>query len=150
MEEIKIRKANLEDGTQVAGLLEELGFSIKPAFIRLKIEILYKSDRDTVLVSELGGKVLGVAHLHVTEMLHEPGHIGRIMTIVVKNEHKRSGIGRALMISLEILAQEAGCTRLEISNDIPREGAREFYRSLGYTEESKRFVKKLVQEQPSP
>lgn len=150
MEEIKIRKANLEDGAQVAGLLEELGYPNKPAFIRLKIEVLAKSDKDTVLVSEMEGKVLGTAHLHVAEMLHEPGHIGRIMAIAVKNEHQRSGIGRALMASLEIIAQEAGCVSLEITGNIHRGGAQEFYKNLGYGEESKRFVKILVQKEKSP
>ena len=150
MEEIKIRKANLEDGAQVAALLEELGYPNKPAFIRLKIEVLDKGDKDTVLVSEMEGKILGVAHLHTAEMLHEAGHIGRIMAIGVKNEHQRSGIGRALMASLEIVAQEAGCARLEITSDVHHDGAHEFYKSLGYGEESKRFLKRLVQKQPSP
>ena len=150
MEEIKLRKANLEDGDQVARLLEELGYPNKPAFIRLKIEVLAKSLKDTVLVSEMESKVLGAAHLHVAEMLHEAGHIGRIMAVAVKKEHQRSGIGRALMASLEIIAQEAGCVSLEITSDIHRNSAQEFYKSLGYGEESKRFVKRLVQKQPSP
>lgn len=150
MEEIKIRKANLDDGEQVTGLLEELGYPNKPAFIRLKIEVLTKSDKDTVLVSELEGKVIGVAHLHIAEMLHEAGHIGRIMAIAVKNEHRRSGIGRALMASLEIIAQDAGCVSLEITGDIHHDAAQKFYKSQGYGKESKRFVKRLVQKQESP
>jgi GNAT superfamily N-acetyltransferase len=53
------------------------------------------------------------------------------------------GVGKALMSSLETAAQEAGCTKIEITSGTQRDGAHAFYTRLGYSEKPKRFLKSL-------
>ncbi len=143
MADFLTRKAVFEDAEQTAGLLGELGYPNTAAFARSKIVELSKSDNDTLLVAEADGALIGVAHLHVSELLHEPGRLGRIMAIVVRDSHRRSGVGRKLMTSLEALARGAGCIKMELTSGVHRDGAHAFYENLGYVEKPRRFVKVL-------
>lgn len=146
MANFTIREATDQDAEQIAGLLQALGYPNTLAFARQKIAALSQHAGDVVLVAEASGRVIGVAHLHVAELFHEAGMIGRIMALVVTDRARRSGVGRRLMRSLEKLARNAGCVKMEVTSGAHREGAHSFYESLGYFEEPKRFVKVLREE----
>ena len=141
--ETAIREAVPDDAEAVAGLLGELGYPKTADFARAKLATLAASDLDWVLVAERGGRVVGVGHLHVSELFHQPGRVGRIMAIVVDTGSRRLGAGRELMDRLEAIAQEAGCIKLELTSAAHREAAHAFYCSLGYGEGLKHFVKYL-------
>jgi len=143
MAELMIRKAVPEDAEQIAGLLQELGYPNTATFAGSKIMELSRSDNDRLLVAEEDSAVIGVGHLHVCELFHEPGSLGRIMAIVVRDSHRRSGVGRLLLNTIEAVAREAGCTKMEITSGVHRDGAHAFYESLGYIEKPRRFVKVL-------
>ena len=143
MEEFTIRKAVVGDADQIAVLLGELGYPNTPAFSKAKIAELSKSRSDSVFVAEAGNRVVAVAHLHIAELLHEPGRLGRIIAIVVTNNYLRRGVGRKFMALLETISRDAGCTKMELTSSIHRKGAHAFYRSLEYIEKPRRFVKVL-------
>lgn len=142
-ERLRIRKMVAEDAFQIAGLLTELGYPNTPAFAETKIAKLSRSSSDTVLVAEVDGKVVGAAHLHIAELFHEPGRLGRIMTLVVTKNHRGCGVGRKLMNSLETTGRKTGCIKMEITSGGYRGDAHTFYKGLGYVERPKRFVKVL-------
>jgi GNAT superfamily N-acetyltransferase len=144
VKKLNIRLAKPQDAAVIAGLLSELGYPNVSAFVRDKLAVLGTSD--TVLVAEDEGEVLGFAHLHVSELFHAPGRIGRIMALAVTASHRRAGAGRGLMIFLERLARQAGCVKLEVTSSIQRKGAHAFYEQMGYQEEPRRFVKMLAAE----
>lgn len=141
MAEFTIKKAVIEDANQIAGLLKELGYPNTSAFAQSKIAELSKSDNDTVLIAEINDRIIGVAHLHIAELFHEPGRLGRVMAIVVTSNYRQSGVGQKLITSLETIARNAGCTKMEITSGIHRDGAHTFYKKLGYTEKPRRFGK---------
>jgi len=143
MGELKIRRPVAQDADQIAGLLKELGYPHNAEFAKSKIAELSKSESDTVLVAEVDGKVIGVAHLHIAELFHEPGRLGRVMALVVTNNHRSAGVGRKLMMSLETIARNSGCIKMEITSAIHRNDTHAFYKSLGYTEKPRRFIKLL-------
>jgi N-acetylglutamate synthase-like GNAT family acetyltransferase len=143
MEELTIREASGHDAGQIAGLLKELGYANTPSFAQQKLKSLSQSDRDIVLVAERESTVVGVAHLHLAELFHETGSLGRIMALVVTDDLRQAGVGTRLMRSLEALARRAGCVKMEVTSGAQRHGAHEFYQKLGYVEEPKRFVKML-------
>jgi GNAT superfamily N-acetyltransferase len=132
-----------QDAEAVAALLGELGYPNTPAFAQAKLEALSHSPNDWVRAAERAGRVVGVAHLHVAELFHQPGRVGRIMAIVVAAECRRLGVGRALMTCLEALAEQAGCIKLELTSAAGREEAHAFYESLGYSEGLKHFAKPM-------
>jgi GNAT superfamily N-acetyltransferase len=143
MGEFTVREAAPTDAEAVAGLLGELGYPNTADFARSKLAALAESDSDRVLVAERVGGVVGVAHLHMTELFHQPGRAGRIMAVVVNADSRRLGVGRELMNRLEALAREYGCTKLELTSAAHREAAHAFYLSLGYDEGLRHFVKYL-------
>lgn len=144
MDSLTIRDALPEDAQQIAGLLEELGYPKTAGFARARIAELSKTKRDTLLVAETDGAVIGVAHLHIADLFHQPGRLGRIMAIVVTEDWRRLRVGRKLMEFAEAQARTAGCTRMELTSGVHRNGAHQFYESLGYTEKPRRFVKVLA------
>lgn len=143
MKEVTIRTVDIRDAGQIADLLRELGYPNTREFAQSKIAKLCKSDSDTVLIAETDGRVIGVAHLHIAELFHQPGRFGRIMAIVVTGDHRQSGVGRKLVDSLESIAKNAGCIKIEVTSGIHRKGGHVFYKKLGYTEKSKHFAKVL-------
>lgn len=147
MAEITIRNAASGDAGQLSGLLGELGYPNTPEFVKQKLIAIEKANLDVVLVAESGGRVIGTAHLHIAEMIHEKGRLGRIMALVVTGESRWSGVGKKLMATAESMAKDAGCSKMEVTSAIHREPAREFYECLGYREKRRRFVKSLAEEQ---
>ena len=141
--EIKIRKVRVKDTVSIAGLLKELGYSSSSSFAKNKILKLTKSEIDTVLVAEADGKVIGVGHLHIAELFHEPGKLGRIMAIVVNKKYRQTGVGLKLMTSLESIARKTGSSKMEVTSAAKRDDAHKFYLGLGYFEKPKRFIKML-------
>lgn len=143
MAEFTIREATVQDAEQIAGLLQALGYPNTVAFSQQKIATLSQSAGDAVLVAEIAGRIIGVAHLHVAELFHEAGRLGRVMALVVAEHIRRSGVGKKLVLLLEKQARNAGCVKMEVTSGAHREGAHVFYGELGYLEEQKRFVKVL-------
>jgi N-acetylglutamate synthase-like GNAT family acetyltransferase len=141
--EFTIRKATEEDSKQLAGLLSELGYPNTPEFVRKKIARISKSENDTLLVAETLGLVIGAVHLHISEMIHRPGRLGRVIALIVTSNYRWFGVGRQLMTHAENLARESGCSLMEVTSRIQREDAHAFYKHLGYSEKPWRFVKKI-------
>jgi len=138
-----VRKARPGDAEAVASLLGALGYPNTAAFARDKIRELAASEADAVFVAEEAGAVVAVGHVHAATMFHAPGKLGRVMALVVSEEHRRRGSASALMEALERWARGAGCAKMEITSGGRRPGAHEFYERLGYEEKPRRFVKDM-------
>jgi N-acetylglutamate synthase-like GNAT family acetyltransferase len=143
VKKIRIRKVTLHDAPQIVPLLKELGYPNTTALVKKKIAILNRSTRDTVLVAETNNSVIGVAHLHVAELFHQKGRLGRILAIVVAYEYCRHSLGKQFMKKLEREARRAGCVKMEITSALHRSDAHAFYKRLGYREKPRRFIKLL-------
>ncbi len=143
MAEFLVRNSEPKDAEQLAGLLGELGYPNPPEFVKEKIAVITKSDCDMLLVAETMGLVIGAAHLHIAEMLHEQGKLGRIMALVVTNKYRWLGVGKKLIATAEAMAQDAGCSTMEVTSAMHREPAKKFYEGLGYAENRRRFIKHL-------
>lgn len=53
--------------------------------------------------------------------------------LVVDRNHRRLGIGRALMERAEVWAAERGCSMVRLTSSATRTAAHQFYEGLGYT-----------------
>jgi GNAT superfamily N-acetyltransferase len=143
-ESLKIRQACREDAPQISQLLAELGHGYNQGLVWSNVEALSCDQNDALVVAESGSTLLGLAHLHVARLIHEPHRVGRVAALVVRSGWRRKGIGRALMASLEKLALQAGCSTIELTSSTHRDGAHLFYESLGYAKKSWRLVKELT------
>ena len=73
--------------------------------------------------------------------LHVSGGLGRISALVVGSQFKGHGIGKSLVAEAEEFAWENGCARIEITSGERRADAHAFYEAVGYTQDSRRFIK---------
>jgi GNAT superfamily N-acetyltransferase len=96
-------------------------------------------------VAEIDGHVRAVISFDVQPLFHQDGNIGTIMALCVSEGFRGRGIGRALIQEVELIALNMGCTKIAVASGIQRLDTHRFYRSLGYEENSKRFVKNFGQ-----
>lgn len=122
MSEFVVRKMTVDDIPQVAAIEKEL-FTMPWSEQAFADELENKSA--TILVAQAGGEVAGFA-----DMREIAGEC-YINNIGVKLDHRRKGIGRALMQALEDSATDAAeFITLEVRQS--NEAAIRLYKSMGY------------------
>jgi len=143
---IRIRNARADDAPGLAPLLAELGFpsTVEQVTIRLGT-MLAAGEVVLVAVGPEDGKLLGMTTVHVTPVLHRPTSVGRLTALVVKENARGRGIGRALVLAGEALLADRGCALVEITSNRRLTDAHSFYEHLGYERTSHRFKKSLVE-----
>jgi len=139
---MKIRKALLTDAESVSKLLSQLGYQASPQLIRDKLEALEFSARDTVLLALDGKTTIGVISLHVLELFHQPGRLGRITSLVIDDAFQGQGVGTMLVYAADAFFTEQLCVRAEVTSSDHRTQAHNFYQQQGYVLDERRFVKR--------
>jgi GNAT superfamily N-acetyltransferase len=134
--------ARPDDAEGIQHLLRELGYPADLALIEERLQSVLKSEGDAVLVAEMSGKPAGLASLHVFDLFHERGRIGRITSFVVDGSARRQGIGRLLLAAVDDCFLTAGCMRAEVTSGDHRVGAHAFYEAHGYVRDERRFLKR--------
>lgn len=95
------------------------------ASIRQKLAV----ERDLFLVAEIAGTVAG------TVMGGYDGHRGWIYSLAVAAQHRRQGIGRSLIRSLEGALAERGCLKVNLQVRDSNATVIGFYEKLGFAVE---------------
>jgi len=94
-----------------------------------------------VLVADRGG-VIGCVAWHAILGLRD-APIGRITLLLVMEDERRRGLGRALLEAASSEMLERGCSTLEAMSDIEVRNLNGFYRSAEFREQSYRFVRAM-------
>ncbi len=141
--EITIRNAVEHDAEAIALLLTELGYPQHSETVRAKLLLLQQDSTFRVFVAEVEAVIAGVIAFDVQPLFHQARSIGTIMALIVRDSFRNRGIGSALIRHIEHVATEAGCIKIAVASGVHREDAHRFYRSLGYEENTRRFVKSL-------
>ncbi|MCV3276655.1 GNAT family N-acetyltransferase [Aeromonas hydrophila] len=134
-----IRPAYVEDVVAMADLLGQLGYPVSPQVLRDRW--LAPDPAREVLVACLGEAIAGVLVWHWLSPLHVAPAWGLISALVVDEGARGRGVGADLLVAAEERARAQGCSQLELSSSLKREGAHRFYLAQGYVERPKRFVK---------
>jgi GNAT superfamily N-acetyltransferase len=98
---------------------------------------------DRVVVAELDGAVVGLAHLQVAPAIERDRPAAKIGALVVDAAHRGHGIGRALVEEMEAEGRSRGCELLFLTTAARRTDAHTFYERVGLEETGKRFAKEL-------
>lgn len=142
--DVLIRDGRPEDAAALAPLLQALGYPTEPSVIGERCAALLRGDASArILVGTAGGRVVGLATLHVTPVIHRPTGIGRITALAVLPEAQGMGIGRRLIAEAERHFAAAGLRRVEVTSGPTHRGAYGFYRHLGYEDHGVRFAKAI-------
>ena len=148
--EFAIRRVRLDDATEVAALLVELGYPDNSVDdVRRRLAMWTQEAAGVVLIAEGGGQVVGAVAVAAIPYLEREGRWGRIVALVVAAGRRGQGIGRRLVEAAEEAAGGLGCVAMEVTSARGRTESHPFYRSLGYEEwgdRSARYLKVLVPE----
>ncbi len=139
-----IRKASIEDFESIFNLISDLeghlmdNLSFKNTFTKnLNDPNIY------YLVAILENKIIGFISLHVQNILHHTKPTGEIQELIIDSNYRGSGIGGLLISEVEKIAKKLNLEEIELTTNITREKAQEFYQKLAYTYTHNKFVKKL-------
>jgi GNAT superfamily N-acetyltransferase len=139
--QVWIRGAGAGDADAVAALAHELAqsFPFSRVTFDLSFPALLAAEDTCLLVAVAGeecvGYLLGFAHL----TFYANGSVGWVEEVLVRQEHRGHGVGRALMNAFEAWARERGCALVALAT----RRAAPFYLALGY-QESAAYLRKLL------
>jgi ribosomal protein S18 acetylase RimI-like enzyme len=138
-----VRKAATEDAPALCALLEALGYSPPNAQVMARKIPGYQADSYQLFVAEEKDIVVGFISMHWYDIFHSAGLIGRITALCVSEDYRDAGIGSKLMNEAERFLSDRGCSDVEVTTHMRRTRTHDFYLRHGYTEDSKRYRKKL-------
>jgi predicted N-acetyltransferase YhbS len=138
-----IRRATIADAAELARLLSPLGYPITENDI-IAVWDAWVSEGNVALVIQGEDSLLGVITLHSMVVLHRPKPVGRITSLAVDASVHGQGLGRALMQAAEDALTRAGCGMVEVTSNMRRSDAHDFYKHMTYEQTSFRFARTLT------
>lgn len=157
--DITIREATERDYAALCAIIDEVDRIHQDALPeRFKASGGPTRERDYVLsairssavglfVAQTESRLVGLVHVVIKNVPDIPILVPRCYAVVenlaVTEEHRRSGIGLALMERAEECARAKGATSIELNVYAFNEVAQRFYRELGYEILSHRMTKAL-------
>jgi GNAT superfamily N-acetyltransferase len=127
----------------VATLLGQLGYPSSEDVAAARLDVFAASAVDRLVVAEAGGEVVGFAVVHVSLSIEHDEPAAKLSAIVVDEEWRGRGVGRALVEELEKEARTRGCGILFLTTNERRTDAHAFYERLGFEYTGRRFAKEL-------
>ena len=111
---------------------EELGYDFPLELTEMKLKKILQSPSDGLFAAELAGQLVGYIHVCGYELLYASSMVN-VLGIAVSSQHRRQGIGRALLEAAERWAKERGAEGVRLNSGEERAEAHEFYKSMGYS-----------------
>ena len=135
----EIREATIGDLKAVHALAGELAETVGDAppgedAVGTRLGELLEEPRAKVFVADAGGGVAGVVSLWIKPDLAHGDAVVEVPMLVVSEDHRRSGVGRSLMSKVREVAAENDASLIELVATNANVAARDFYKSLGFTE----------------
>jgi ribosomal protein S18 acetylase RimI-like enzyme len=124
---------------ELLGILftQEHELSPEPEKQRRALElILADPSRARIYVARQGGKAIAMAALHFSTSTAEGGKVAGLEDCVVHPEHRRKGIGKALLEYVIAQARAEGVLRVMLLTDGDNTRAQALYRKLGFARSS--------------
>ena len=140
---VRVRAAKLSDAPELAALLCELGYETTSDEMRMRLKSILPHAGYGTFVAKIGKELCGMIGTHCCHSYAHNDVGGRILALVVTEEMRDQGIGRALITVAENDFTERNITRVAVNTRFTRADAHRFYESLGYTRNGFRFVKEL-------
>lgn len=148
MEQIVIRKANVEDYAAVELIMkqvQELHVGWRPdtyksvEVVLLKDEFIQAIEEECFFVATIEEKVVGVLEI-VYRHVEFPHQVTRdfiyIDTMAVDEKYRGMGVGHSFFEFLKILKKDKGMKSIELQVNARNEAARKMYEKCGFTPKS--------------
>lgn len=132
MNALTVRWMTATDLPAVVELCEQLGYPCTLAEAAKRFDRIRSEADHAMLVAELvGGRVAGWIHVHPVHTIESDSY-AEIGGLVVDQNCRRQGAGRALVAEAERWAREQGFARIRVRSNIVRPEAHEFYPGIGF------------------
>lgn len=141
---MNVRKADINDASAICRICtNDLGYECSEEFVLSRLKNIDGS-REAVFAAEIDSTVVGYIHAEIYNTLYFQSMVN-ILGLAVSNDHRRQGIGRALISRAENWGKELGINTVRLNSGNSRKEAHEFYRAMGYDDEKLqiRFLKKI-------
>ncbi|EDX86869.1 acetyltransferase, GNAT family [Synechococcus sp. PCC 7335] len=141
---MRIRDGRLQDASQIAELLGQLGYAATTDFVENKLNrLIQHSDAQLIVAIENVDRIIGFASLHFIPQLGVEGDFCRISYFCVDHKRRSRGIGKRMEAAIVESAIQRQCDRIEVHCHIRRSSAHKFYARQGYVEDPKYLLKQL-------
>jgi GNAT superfamily N-acetyltransferase len=127
--------ADIPELVELLGILftQEAELNPDPAKQRRALEIiLAEPARARIFVARHGEQVVAMAALHFTTSTAEGGKVAWFEDCIVRPEHRRKGIGKALLEYVIAQARAEAALRVMLLTDSDNERAQALYRKSGF------------------
>jgi|GEM_PF-178171 len=105
----------------------------EPSRARERFGEIARQPARSLLVAEGDGSLLGTADLLIVANLTHAGESWAVVeNVIVDQDARRGGVGRALMTEIVRRCDEAGCYKIQLLSRKHRHEAHAFYASLGF------------------
>ncbi|MGE5815726.1 MAG: GNAT family N-acetyltransferase [Acidobacteriota bacterium] len=129
---LSIREMRASDLPSVASLCDQLGYPTSPETLTGRFASLNGRRGEQMLVAIQHDRVLGWVHVRRVDSLESDPH-GERWGLVVDDEARSQGVGRALVETAERWATEHGLPSIRVRSNVVRERAHAFSERAGYT-----------------
>ena len=126
-----IRCARTYDAAAIAALCDELGYPATRQQVVARLAAIENAAAKVFVAENAGGEVIAWLHAGVCAQLTGDDE-AEILGLIVADNARSSGIGRALVERAVAWAREHGCTRLRVRSRVERERAHRFYEREGF------------------
>lgn len=139
--DVIIRKAEHSDADTLFVLVDQFATSFRPEREGFEASLghLLADDSAHLLVAELDGALIGYCLGFDHYTFYANGRVSWVEEIMVRQDVRRGGVGRALMDDFEAWARSRGSKLVALAT----RRAAPFYTALGY-EESATYFRKLL------
>ena len=143
----RVRAATAADAAALEPLLAQLGYALEEAEIRRRIERIASAGGHYLVVAEdADGALTAMLHVYGRAALEKPPE-AVVQALVVRDDLRGQGVGRAMMALAENWARDAGYRYISLSSQTSRDAAHAFYEGIGYARyaTSHQFRKSLAE-----
>lgn len=137
---IQVRDAEAGDADALALLCGQLGYPSSRDAVLSRLERMVRGGA-RALVAANGADVIGLATVHLRNMINHEAPLAQLTLLVVDEERRSRGVGRALVDEAEAWARAQGCRRIIVTTALHRTGAHAFYERIGYAHTGRRYGK---------